>query len=109
MITTEEIIAINEQVVGTKGTLLKKNELESVLASYYYYDTAECQICSIVVGIVMNHCFIDGNKRTGLVILDYLSEENNLILKPNDHQMYDIFIKLIKNNLTPSQLAKLVY
>lgn len=51
MVTKEELIEMNRIASGV-GKVLKENELESCLSSYYYYDTVMEQIASIYRGLV---------------------------------------------------------
>lgn len=47
MLDSDQIILINKELTG-EGLLLNKNMLESALSSYFYYDTIEEQISSIL-------------------------------------------------------------
>lgn len=81
MVTKEELIEMNRIASGV-GKVLKENELESCLSSYYYYDTVMEQIASIYRGLVKNHSFVDGNKRTATLFLRVmLSKQFNIQLK----------------------------
>ena len=81
MITTDDIIEANKVFINEHKP---KPSLGSSLSSYMYYATIEERITSIVYGIIQNHSFIDANKRTAVLILYYLAEENNLKLNSDD-------------------------
>jgi death on curing protein len=75
-LTAEEVIRINEHVLRQAGQMAlparDKGLLESALqrpqqASFYEDADVVTQGALYMVGIAMNHPFVDGNKRTGYV------------------------------------------
>jgi len=63
------------------------------------YPTAWEKAAATVESIIINHRFIDGNKRTGfLAILAILNEENIGITAPN-YAVYNFIIKISKNKI----------
>ena len=92
-LTEQQIITIHDNLIdidggelGVRDYGLLASAVNSAFASYgneeFYPNTIE-KICRISYGIIKNHAFIDGNKRTGLKILCMLLELNNLIKLPN--------------------------
>jgi death-on-curing family protein len=86
------LIEINKAITG-RGIVIKKNELSSIFSGYPYIDDIKTDIATIVYNIMENHVFDDGNKRTALVVLVSLSDKYNLILRPNDDELYEILIE----------------
>ncbi len=82
MITKDEVLLIHDQVVklhGGANGVRDMNGLESAIARPYQsfagYDLyPSCFEKSAAVGesIIMNHPFVDGNKRTGYVLMELL-------------------------------------
>ena len=57
-------------------------------------------------GIVRNHAFVDGNKRTALVICRLFLELNGVELKASAADKYQIFMKLAAGELGQEELAR---
>ena len=57
-------------------------------------------------GIVWNHPFVDGNKRTSLVVSVAFLELNGVQVNADEEQMAMIFEDLAAGNVTEQQLAK---
>ena len=55
-----------------------------------YYDNALDQGSAIFKGIISNHTFIDGNKRTAVATLKSFAAKNNLILNATDKELMNI-------------------
>lgn len=67
--TPEDVIEINRYFNDTENPWVNRSLLESAFSSYHYYDSDLEQICSIFRGLVKNHAFSDGNKRTASAVL----------------------------------------
>lgn len=62
----EDIININK-IIGEKGTIINKSSLEYALSKI---NNEKLKSLSILIrAIIVDHPFIDGNKRTALAIL----------------------------------------
>ena len=57
-------------------------------------------------GIVRNHPFADGNKRTGLVVAFVFLELNGMEVRASEEDAYAIFLSLAAGRLTESALAE---
>ncbi len=69
-----------------------KADLASLAAAYAF-------------GIVMNHPFVDGNKRTGYVVMESFLILNGGELNAEQPEKYLIFISLAEGNLSENGLA----
>lgn len=95
--------------VGESGNVLDMNGLLSVASSYhYYYDTKE-KIASIVRGIVKNHPFVDGNKRTALVFFLLMSKLGKFEVYLNSTQLEEAFVNIANGNFTVEEMVKILY
>ena len=108
MVKENWIIDINEKILGRNDTILNYNMISSSLSSYYYYDTIENQISSIIRGIAKNHAFIDGNKRTAGLTLKYLSNKFNLKIK-SDIECANILIDIASNKYSVEDISKMIF
>jgi death-on-curing protein len=60
---------------------------------------------SYAFGISRNHPFLDGNKRTSLVVAELFLELNGLDLSATDAECVTTFLRLAAGELTEDQLA----
>lgn len=107
MISINDIIDIHDSVEENQ-IILNRNNIESSLSSFHYYETKEEQIISIFTSLLMNHAFMDGNKRTAVVTLSFLLDSNNFII-PNDDILYDIAIGYINRKYNKEDLLKIIF
>lgn len=107
MITEKEIIEINQIILNQEDTKIANINCSSCLSSYIYYDKIEEQIASIVYGIVKNHYFIDGNKRTALAVFYKLCKDNNISL--NSKNRADSIQTIASSNLDIKEVTKLLF
>lgn len=86
--------------------------LESAIARPYQtfggedlYPTAYEKAAAIAESLIINHPFVDGNKRTGfLVMLGILDESNLEITVPND-AVYNFVIKISTGEIKFEQIV----
>jgi len=57
-------------------------------------------------GIVKNHPFVDGNKRTGYVVMETFLIKNGFELKATPADKYLTFIRLAEGSLTEDEFAE---
>jgi death-on-curing protein len=57
-------------------------------------------------GIVRNHPFLDGNKRTGLIVAFVFLELNRRPVDASEEETYDIFMRLAAGKLSEEALAE---
>ncbi len=87
--------------------------LESALSkpkSLYHYSNPKPSLAALAAsyayGIAMNHPFVDGNKRTALIVCQLFLHLNNAKLKTCQTEKYDTFMKLASGNLSELDLTK---
>jgi len=68
-------------------------DIASLAASYAY-------------GLVKNHPFLDGNKRTSYVVMRTFLKLNGYDLKARDEEKYEVWIALASNNLSEEELGE---
>ena len=61
---------------------------------------------SYAIGIVKNHPFIDGNKRTGYVVMETFIIKNGFELHATPADKYITFLKLAEGSLSEDELAQ---
>lgn len=74
------------------------------LAAYGEPDLA-LLAASYAFGIARNHPFVDGNKRTALVVALLFLEKNRVRLKAKDAELLAVFLDLAAGEITEEELA----
>ncbi len=109
-LTVDDILHIHAQIQGTAVTgFVFPDGIGSALSSYLYYTDVKLQIISIFYGLVKNHCFSDGNKRTAVSVLILLAEDNRLPILPNDEELEKIVLATASSSIAKEQLAQLIF
>lgn len=110
MISVLELYKINKHLVeqfGGVGIGFKDENLaESLVVSIYQevfdevlYPTVEDKISYIVFSIIANHVFLDGNKRTGALILVKLCKDNNLNISYTENELIDLVRQIAQSKV----------
>ena len=107
-ITTDEVVMMHEILIqkfgGTSG-LRDRNQLEAALLrpqSGYYPDTIN-QAAALFESLLMNHPFVDGNKRVAFAVTDVFLRLNGYRLKTRSKEAYPIIIGFLKNTSLQTQ------
>ena len=108
MLSSKTIKIINKEVTGD-GIVLSVGMIDSCLSSYMYYEDITEQISSIFRGLIKNHAFVDGNKRTAVIVLFILVQELNMNIAINDSQLFNIIIKIAKGNFDVEDIATMLF
>ena len=70
---------------------------------------AECDIADLAAanafGLVGNHPFVDGNKRTGFVVMELFLVLNGWELIADDASCLEMFLSLAESDLSEQELA----
>lgn len=104
-LTHDDVIAVNK-LLGYHP--LNVNLVGSALSSFHYYSDAKTQISSIVLSLIKNHAFQDGNKRTATVIYLTLCKRNNIRPK-SDSIIFDSVVKIAASKLSVEEVRRLLF
>lgn len=109
MATIHEVLAIHEQVVklhGGSAGIRDIGGLESAIARPFQsfgvedlYPTAFDKAAAIGESIIMNHPFVDGNKRTGYVLMEVLLRVDGKKIIATDEVLYQFVISISTGEL----------
>lgn len=90
---------------GSKG-IRDLGSLEAALNRPYatfdgidLYATPVDKAAALFESIIINHPFIDGNKRTAYVLMKYLLFKNGLLIKTNQYEKYKMVVKASKGEI----------
>jgi len=98
VVDVDSIVEINENFTGTKCNIDRRKKVSGCFSSYYYYDSPEMQITSIVVSLVKGHFFVDGNKRTALMVYLILCNDNGLKYITDKKTQLCVFERIASNH-----------
>jgi len=104
MISLLEVEKIHQILIsefGGANGIRDKDSLESALTrSFQTFDGKELyptpldKAASLIESILINHPFVDGNKRTGYVLMRLLLLQNNLDIAANQEEKYTFVINI---------------
>ncbi len=104
MITKEIVLRLHElSILKYGGSVGIRDEglMESAIArSYqtfggeYLYKTVFEQAAAIAESIIINHPFVDGNKRTGFLAMLAVIEHENYFINTTNDEIYNFTIKI---------------
>jgi death-on-curing protein len=113
-IEKEIVLALHKRHLaefGGKSGLIAESLLNSALAipiNIWNYNAIKPSIaelaCGYLFGISKNHPFIDGNKRTSLIVCLLFLKLNGYTLNASQSEKYTVCIKVAGSNLTEQQL-----
>jgi death-on-curing protein len=107
------VLAIHDEQLaehGGQGGVRDRGLLESALArprnQFEYGESSLARLAAAYAfGISRNHPFLDGNKRTSLVVAELFLELNGLELSASDAACVATFLSLAAGELTEDDLA----
>lgn len=110
----EVVLAVHDEQLaehGGQAGVRDRGLLESALArpqnQFAYGEHALPRLAaSYAFGISRNHPFLDGNKRTSLVVAELFPDLNGLELTASDTECVTTFLALAAGDLTEDQLAE---
>jgi death-on-curing protein len=104
VITKEEVLLIHSEVIklhGGANGIRDVNGLESAIARpYQTYDSLDLypsvyeKAAAIGESIIMNHPFIDGNKRTGYILMETILRLYGYKIISTDDDLYSFIISI---------------
>ncbi len=104
MITLEEVLSIHHVLVekfgGAEGVKDQAVPESAINRPYSTFDTVELyptpveKAAAVVESIVKNHPFVDGNKRTGYVLMRLFLIREGHDVKATEDEKYDFIISI---------------
>ena len=116
MITRAEVLIIHNEVVFAHGGANGVSDvggLDSAIARPFQsfggedlYPSVFEKAAAIGESIIMNHPFIDGNKRTGYVLMETLLRIEGLKITATDDLLYAFVIDISTGNIRFEQIVE---
>ena len=110
-LSVEEVIEINAQVMGGKHVLRDRGLLESAVArpqasafgADAYPDLA-AKAAALLHSLVLNHPFIDGNKRTAVLATLVFLDLNGYVVRWDQREALDFMLRLAQHQVEPDDV-----
>ena len=104
-----DAIRAHEEALKDGGApgILNANAIESAIARPYhgYHRRIHQKAAALVHGIVSNHGFVDGNKRTALYLVELLAQRSEYTLAEEDLAMADVITIVARSEMQYDELA----
>lgn len=114
MITVDDAIRIQQILIGQFGGssgLRSRELLESAMARPYQtfdgqelYPNPEDKAAALVESMVINHPFLDGNKRIGYVMMRMILLDNAFDVTATTEEKYELIIEISKGLMKFEQI-----
>lgn len=109
MITIELVVNVHKILIkkyGGSDGIRDMNGLEAAVARPYQtfdgvelYETSVDKAAAIIESIVKNHPFIDGNKRTGYVLMRMILLKDKKDIRASEDEKYEFVIKIASSQI----------
>ena len=110
MIDIQEVLVIHDTLIvqfGGSNGIRDYNLLVSAINRPYtgtgdteFYPTIHEKAAALIESIVKNHPFVDGNKRTGYVIMRLFLLNNGFDIQASQDEKYTFVIRIASGSLT---------
>ncbi len=110
MISLKDVLEIHEKLIiefgGSKGIRDNSSLISALNRPFQTFDGKELypspvsKAASLIESILTNHPFIDGNKRTGYVLMRILLINYDLDINATENDKYDFVINIASGNFT---------
>lgn len=114
-VVLEDALIVHEAVLKQEGGSAGIREIESLEAAlarpfggfgdHEFYPTPEEKAAAILESVLLNHPFVDGNKRTGYVLMRMILKAYNRDIAIPENDRYDFVIQVASGNLSFEEIV----
>lgn len=114
-LSVDEVIVIHQLVIARAGGvdgIRDRNLLESAvyhpqsqMFEQYLYADVYKMAAAYCYHIIKNHAFIDGNKRTGILVAMTFLEKNGFVVSANIDSLYRLAIDTAQSKISKDEIA----
>ena len=118
LLTKEQVFVLHRELIlahGGSDGVRDENLLDSAIAapfqsygSEYMFPTIQHKAARLGFGLIMNHPFIDGNKRVGAHMMLMLLAMNGIELEYTQKELYEIILKVAASKASFEDLLEWV-
>ena len=109
-ISLEEVLYLHDIIIAETGGAegirdfgLLHSAIERPKASFagrdLYFDVSS-KAASLLYSLILNHPFIDGNKRTAIACFIRFLDINGIVLKTDQKQLIDLVLRIERKKMT---------
>ena len=116
MLSKSQIIALHGMAIrqtGGSADLRDEGALDAALAAPFQtfggnalYPSIKAQIARLCYGWIQNHPFVDGNKRTGMLVLLVCCEINGMAIEITDEEIIELGLSLASGKMDCQALTQ---
>ena len=113
---TDQVLYLHSLMCNATGGLSGLRDRAALESAIYHsyasfegkdlYPTVEEKSTRQVFGIIRNHPFIDGNKRTGLFVMLVFLELNNIKLNFTQSELVELGVGIAKGKIDSERITK---
>lgn len=117
-VSLQEVIMLQEKLIsrfggsyGIREINLLKSSVENVFQTYdgeELYPSPLDKIIQLTYSLIENHCFVDGNKRIGVMVLLYLLKINEIKHNLSNEDIIEIGLKVASGAMDNKDLKKYI-
>ena len=111
-LTVEEVLEINAEVMGGKHALRDRGLLESAVARPQAsafgadaYPDLVSKAAALLHSLVMNHAFVDGNKRTAVLATLVFLDLNGYMIRWDQREALSFVLRLAEHQIEPGDVV----
>jgi death-on-curing protein len=112
-VTFEEVLRINEDILGPASKVRDDGLLaaavgrpELVVFGADAYPTLYDKVAALMESIILNHAFVDGNKRTAVVAAIHLLNWHGYDLLADQSELVDATMNIVEHHWDRQKLAE---
>lgn len=107
--TVDEVVAIHDSIVISTGGfsgILSAGNLDFVIAKLKIPRRFERKVAVLLFGIIADHPFVDGNKRTAFVVSHTFWEENGYGFRVSEEDIWKELHKISLGEICIDEVSK---
>lgn len=113
-LSIKDMIEVHDQIIdefgGDRG-IVSESSLHYIIehaTKNKYNEDFFTLLTKILRSITIDHPFVDGNKRTGLVIVESVLQENDMILDMSEKEKEDFILNVAKLKFNEEYIKKIL-
>lgn len=108
-LSADEVIQIHNEILKETGGyrgIISRDGIDSIVSQTKRAKAITRKFTVMLSGIIKKHSFIDGNKRTGLILAETLLRLDNKKLKTTKKNLWDVLHKISDGEMNISQVER---
>ena len=109
MFLLQQVLTVHSELIKTYGGSFRVRDLESLQSALNrpfqtfgdteLYPIAQSKASAIIQSLIINHPFVDGNKRIGYFMARGILLNDSLDIKASENEKYDFVISIAEGKL----------